>query len=159
MPVALAFAVLGIGGNATSLGLVLLVGTIAGLLSYQVAGVWADRLSRRNLMLAADLLRLLTEAGVAALLLTRHARIWELAVAGAVIAIGTAFEGPASTGLVAEIVPPDRLQKANSLLSVSTSGSSVVGPALSGLLVAAAGPGWAFGVDAVSFPAAPRSCC
>ena len=151
VPVALAFAVLGIGGNATSLGLVLLVGTIAGLLSYQVAGVWADRLSRRNLMLAADLLRLLTEAAVAALLLTRHARIWELAIASALIAIGTAFEGPASTGLVAEIVAPDRLQKANSLLSVSTSGSSVIGPALSGLLVAAAGPGWAFAVDAVSF--------
>jgi MFS family permease len=52
---------------------------------------------------------------------------------------------------VAEIVAPDRLQKANSLLSVSTSGSSVIGPALSGLLVAAAGPGWAFAVDAVSF--------
>lgn len=57
VPVALAFAVLGIGGNATSLGLVLLAGTLAGLASYLVAGVWADRLSRRNLMLAADLVR------------------------------------------------------------------------------------------------------
>ena len=45
----------------------------------------------------------------------------------------------------------DRLQKANSLLSVSTSASSVVGPALSGLMVAAVGPGWAFVADAVSF--------
>lgn len=151
VPVALAFAVLGIGGNATSLGLVLLAGTVAGLASYQVAGVWADRLSRRNLMLAADLVRLVTEAGVAALLLTRHARIWELAVASVVMSIATAVEGPASTGLVAEVVPADRLQKANSLLSVSTSASSVVGPALSGLMVAAVGPGWAFVADAVSF--------
>jgi MFS family permease len=151
VPVALAFAVLGIGGNATSLGLVLLAGTLAGLASYLVAGVWADRLSRRNLMLAADLVRMLTEVGVAVLLLSRHTRIWELAVAAVIIAIATAFEGPASTGLVAEIVAPDRLQKANSLLSVSVSASAVVGPGLSGVLVAAAGAGWAFAVDAASF--------
>ena len=97
----MAFAVLRVGGNATSLGIVLLVGTVAGLASYQVAGVWADRLSRRNLMLTADLVRLAVEAGVAALLLTGHARIWELALASAIVAIGTAFEGPASVSLVA----------------------------------------------------------
>ena len=151
VPVALAFAVLGIGGTATSLGVVLLVGTLAGLASYQVAGVWADRVSRRNLMLIADLVRLAVEAGVAVVLLTRHASIWELAAASALLAIATAFEGPASTGLVAEIVAPERLQSANSLLSISNSGTAVIGPALSGLLVATAGPGWAFAVDAASF--------
>jgi len=151
VPVALAFAVLGIGGNATSLGLVLLAGTLAGLSSYLVAGVWADRVSRRTLMLGADVVRLLVEVAVAVSLLTRHAQIWQLALASVLISIASAFEGPASTGLVAEIVAPDRLQKANSLLSISTSASSVVGPALSGLLVATAGAGWAFAVDAGSF--------
>ena len=151
VPVALAFAVLGIGGNATSLGLVLLVSSVAGLASYQVAGVWADRLSRRNLMLAADLVRMVVEVTVAVLLLTRHARIWELAVAAVLIEIASAFDGPASTGLVAELLRPDRLQKANSLLSTSTSAAAVVGPALSGILVSTAGPGWAFAVDAASF--------
>lgn len=151
VPVALAFAVLGIGGNATSLGLVLLAGTVAGLASFQVAGVWADRLSRRNLMLAADAMRLLVEVAVAVLLLTRHAQIWELAVASVLISVGTAVEDTASLGLIAQVVTPDRLQKANSLLSVSTSAASIVGPALSGLLVATAGAGWAFVVDASSF--------
>ena len=151
VPVALAFAVLGIGGNATSLGLVLLAGTLAGLSSYLVAGVWADRVSRRTLMLGADVIRLLVEVAVAASLLTRHGQIWQLALASVLVASATAFEGPASTGLVAEIVAPDRLQKANSLLSISTSASSVVGPALAGLLVATAGAGWAFAVDAASF--------
>lgn len=151
VPVAMAFAVLGIGGNATSLGIVLLVGTIAGLASYQVAGVWADRLSRRSLMLTADLVRLAVEAAVAALLLTGNAKIWELAVAGAIVSIGTAFEGPASTSLVPEIVVTEKLQQANSMLSISVSGSAVVGPALSGLMVATVGPGWAFALDAASF--------
>jgi len=151
VPVAMAFAVLRSGGSATSLGIVLLVGSAAGLASYQVAGVWADRLSRRNLMLVADLVRLAVEAAIAALLLTGHARIWELAVASAVVAIGTAFEGPASTSLVPEVVPTDKLQQANSLLSMSVSGSSVLGPAVSGIMVAAFGPGWAFALDAASF--------
>jgi MFS family permease len=151
VPVAMAFAVLRSGGSATSLGVVLLVGSVAGLASYQVAGVWADRLSRRNLMLAADLVRLAVEAAIAALLLTGHARIWELAVASAIVAIGTAFEGPASTSLVPEVVPTDKLQQANSLLSMSVSGSAVLGPAVSGIMVAAFGPGWAFALDAASF--------
>jgi MFS family permease len=155
--VAMAFAVLGIGGNATSLGLVLLVGTVAGAASFQIAGVWADRLPRRNLMLAADLVRLVVEAAVAVLLLTGHARIWELAGGNALVSMATAFFNPASTSLVAEMVRPERLQKANSFLSVSSSASSVVGPALSGVLVAAAGSGWAF-VDSASFGAAPHSC-
>jgi len=153
VPVAVAFAVLGIGGNATSLGLVLLVSSVAGLASYQVAGVWADRLSRRNLMLAADLVRMAVEAAVAVLLVTGHARIWELAVAAVLIQIASAFDGPASTGLVAELLKPDQLQQANSLLSISTSAASVVGPALSGILVSTVGPGWAFAVDAASFAA------
>lgn len=151
VPVALAFAVLGIGGTATSLGLVLLAGTVAGLASFQVAGVWADRLSRRNLMLAADAVRMLVEVAVAVLLLTRQARIWELAVASVLISVGTAVEDTASLGLIAQVVTPDRLQQANSLLSVSASAASIAGPALSGLLVATAGAGWAFAVDASSF--------
>lgn len=151
IPVALAFAVLGLHGTATSLGLVLLTGTIAGLLGYLVGGVWADRISRRTLMIAADLLRLVVESAVAVLLLTGHTRIWELACAYAITQIASSFFDPASTSLVAEIVAVGRLQKANSLLSISRSATSVAGPALSGVLVATAGAGWAFAVDAASF--------
>lgn len=151
IPVALAFAVLGIGGTATSLGLVLLAGTIAGLAAYLAGGVWADRLSRRNLMLAADAVRLAAESAVAVLLLTGTARIWLLACAYAITEIASSFFDPASTGLVAEIVAAGRLQQANSLLSVSRSAASIIGPAVSGLLVATAGAGWAFAVDAASF--------
>src|SRR5690348_1497938 len=147
----MAFAVLQVGGSATSLGIVLLTGTVAGLASYQVAGVWADRVSRRNLMLTADLVRLVVEAAVAALLLTGHAKIWQLAVASALVSIGTAFEGPASVSLVPELVAASQLQQANSLLQLSVSGSGVLGPALSGIMVAAVGPGWAFVLDAATF--------
>lgn len=151
IPVALAFAVLDIGGTATSLGLVLLTGTMAGLASYLAGGVWADRLPRRNLMLAADCARLMVESAVAVLLLTGNARIWQLACAYALTESASAFFDPASTGLVGEIVAAGRLQKANSLLSVGQHAAALIGPAVSGVLVAAAGAGWAFAADAASF--------
>jgi MFS family permease len=153
IPVALAFAILDSGGTAVSLGVVLLASMIAGLAAYLAAGVWADRLARRNLMLAADLVRLGAQATMATLLLIGSARIWQLALASVITAIASSFDRPASTGLVAEIVPAGKLQKANSLLSISTSAASVAGPALSGLVVAVAGPGWSFAVDATSFAA------
>lgn len=151
VPVALAFAVLGLGGTATSLGLVLLTGTVAGLAAYLAGGVWADRVSRRNLMLLSDAVRLVTESAVAVLLLTHHARIWELACAYAITQVASSFFDPASTGLVAQIVKPGQLHQANSLLFISQNAASVVGPAVSGLLIATAGAGWAFAVDAASF--------
>jgi MFS family permease len=149
--VALSFAVLGLHGNATSLGLVLLTGTLAGLVSYLAGGVWGDRVPRRNLMLAADVVRLAVESAVAALLLTGHARVWELACAYAVTQVASSFFDPASAGLIAQLVSAPQLQKANSLLTVSQSAAMIAGPALSGLLVATAGAGWAFAADAASF--------
>ena len=151
VPVAMSFAVLGLDHSATSLGLVLMVGTIAGLVSYLAGGVWADRVSRRNIMLAADITRLAVEAGVAVLLLTRHAQVWELACAYGLTQVASSFFDPASIGLMPLLVPAGQLQKANSLLSVSRTAASIAGPALSGLLVAGAGPGWAFAADAASF--------
>ena len=83
-------------------------------------------------MLAADILRMLMQAVVAALLLTGQARIWQLALANVITSIASSFFQPASTGLVAEVVPAEGLQRANSLLSISTRAASVGGPALAG---------------------------
>ena len=102
-------------------------------------------------MLAGDFVRLAAESAVAALLLTGHARIWELACAYAVTQVASSFFNPASAGLIAQLVPAPQLQKANSLLTVSQSAAMVAGPAVAGLLVATAGPGWAFAADAASF--------
>jgi len=57
MSIALAFAVLRIGGSATQLGLVLAAGVVSRVAFYLVGGVWADRLPRQVVMLASDLVR------------------------------------------------------------------------------------------------------
>ena len=85
------------------------------------------------------------------LILVGSAEIWHLAVAGAVSGGAQAFFGPASTALVPDTVSPARLQQANALVGMTGSGAELFGPALSGVLVAAVGPGWVFAVDAASF--------
>jgi MFS family permease len=84
---------------------------------------------------------------------TSSARVWELAVASAVFGLASSFFNPASTGLVPSIVSRERLQEANALLGLTRGATSVAGPAISGILVAALGFGVVFLVDAVSFVA------
>jgi MFS family permease len=151
IPVALAFAVLRIGGGASGLGIVLAAFTI-GRASFTVAGgVWADRLPRRAVMLTADLVRFGTQAATAALLLGGVARVWELALLQALAGAAGGFFTPASTALLPQAVSAPRLQQANALLSLSQSATNIFGPAASGGIVAAAGPGWVFAIDAASF--------
>jgi MFS family permease len=151
VPVALAFGVLRIGGGATALGIVLASRMVAVASTTVVGGVWADRLPRRAVMISADLVRFGTEAATAGLLLGGIANAWQLAVLQAAAGGAAGFFNPASTALVPQAVSAARLQQANALLSLSQSATSVFGPALSGVIVAAAGPGWCFAVDAASF--------
>jgi MFS family permease len=151
VPVALAFAVIGLTGSASALGLVLSVGLVSRVLLLLVGGIVADWLPRNRVMLVADLLRAGTQALVAVLLVSGEARIWHLLVLFALFGAGDAFFSPASTGLVPQTVSPGRLQQANALVSLSRSTAWVAGPALAGLIVAGAGPGWAFAIDAATF--------
>lgn len=151
IPVALAFAVLHIGGGATGLGIVLAAFTIGRASFIVIGGVWADRLPRRLVMIGADFVRFGTQAATAALLLSGIAHVWELACLQAVAGAAGGFFMPASTALVPRTVSGGRLQQANALLSLSQSATNIFGPALSGVIVAGAGPGTAFAIDAVSY--------
>jgi MFS family permease len=149
--VALIFAILRIGGTASDIGVVLAIKTLAQVAFLLVGGVWADRLRRQYVMLTADAVRGVVQAGLAALLLSGHAHIWELAAGGALYGVASSFFNPASTALVPETVPAEQLQQANSLLGLPLGFFSVAGPAASGVIIATFGPGWLFATDAASF--------
>jgi MFS family permease len=149
--IALVFAVLHIGGTATDIGLIAAVQTVARVAFLLIGGVWADRLRRQYVMLAADVVRGGVEAVLAVLLLTGHAHVWEIGLGAALYGIAASFFGPASTGLVPETVPAEELQQANSLLGLPQSFFSVGGPAVGGVLIAIFGTGWLFAFDAASF--------
>ena len=151
MGIALAFAVLRIGGSATQLGLVLAVGLASRVAFYLVGGVWADRLPRQVVMLTSDLVRAAQQLIVGTLLITGTARMWHLVAGAIVYGLAAAFFQPASTGLVPATVRASRLQQANALMGLSRSTTSVAGPLLSGVLVALFGPGWVFIINGATF--------
>jgi MFS family permease len=157
IPLAIAFAVLRLGGSATGIGLVLAAFTVPRVLLILVGGVWADRFSRQLVMVVSDVIRGAVHVILAILLLTGGAQFWHLVVGTAVIGGASAFFVPASTGLIPQTVSAERLQQGNALMSLSRSASNVFGPAVSGLLVATIGPGWVFAVDAVTFAVSAAS--
>lgn len=149
-PVAIAFAVLGLG-SATDLGLVMAAGGVPFALFALAGGVWADRAGRRRVMIASDIARGLSQALVATLLLTGTAEVWMLAALSFVYGTSAAVFMPALVGLIPQTVGAPRLQEANALLALTRSLANVAGPALAGVLVAVAGPGEAIAVDAATF--------
>jgi MFS family permease len=148
--VAIAFAVLELG-DARDLGFVMACYMLPRALLTLAGGVWADRLPRRLVMIGADLVRAIAQATAAILLIGGSAETWQLAVTSALVGAGSAFFGPASSGLVPETISAGRLQDANALMSISRSGVDVFGPLVAGVLVAVAGPGWVLAIDAASY--------
>jgi len=153
-PVALAFAVLELGGSATDLGLVLAVAILPQIFFLLVGGVIADRIPRNLVMVGSNLVAGVAQAVAAYLLLTGRAEIWQLAVVAVVRAVASSFFFPAQQGIVPQTVPAEQLQPANALLRLALNATNIGGAALGGLLVAAAGPGWAIGFDALTYVAA-----
>jgi MFS family permease len=150
-PVALAFAALQIAHTASALGLVLAASTTARVVFLPIGGVWADRLPRQRVMLSSDAIRAVTELVLAAVLLSGHGQLWTLIVLAGVDGAAGAFFVPASGALVPQTVPAAKLQQANALMGLSRSTTSVIGPAISGVLVALIGPGWVFIIDAATY--------
>jgi MFS family permease len=151
MPVALAFAVLEATHSASALGIALAARTLPLVVLVLFGGVLSDRIPRKWVMVASDVIRAVSQAVLAYLVLLGGAKLAAIATLQAVNGASTAFYRPALTGLVPELVDAERLQGANALLGLSASFASVSGPVLAGLLVAAAGPGWAIAADAVTF--------
>jgi MFS family permease len=115
------------------------------------AGVFADRLGRRPVMLAADTGRMAVMATVAALLFTATPPVWAFAVLAALRGTGDGLFNPALGGLRAEISAPERLPDANALLQVATSVAMVIGPGLAGVLIVAFSPAAVVAIDAATY--------
>jgi MFS family permease len=149
VPLALAFAVLHVSRSTLALGGVLATLTASRVVFTLVGGVVADRLPRRTVMLACDAVRAAVQGATAVLLLTGHMTLPLFLVASAVFGAASAFFAPAADGLVAQTTTD--LVPANALLTISRNGLNIFGPAVAGALIAVAGTGWVFAIDAVSF--------
>ncbi|MFF3784597.1 MFS transporter [Streptomyces sp. NPDC001933] len=150
-PIALAYAVIGQGGGAGSLGVVLATNSVPTIVFTVVGGVLADRLSRSRILFLGNLLAAAAQGVLAALVATGHAATTSIAACGFVSGIATAFTAPAATGVVAQIVAEEHRQQANALLRLPSNTVKVLGPVVGGVIVAVGGPAWALSWDALSF--------
>ena len=149
--VALAFAVLDIDDSAAALGWVTAASSIPMVVFMLLGGAIADRLPRAVVLRGCNLIQGIAQGLTAGLVITGRAEIWHLVVLQAVAGVVFAVSYPAFLGMVPILLPVEERQSAFLLIGQATSLVSIVGPALSGLLVATAGAGWALGIDAATY--------
>ncbi len=149
--VALSWLVISLTGSGLALGTVLIAISVPRAILLLPMGVVADRRSPRSMMLVSHAARAVIVAAIAALIVTDNASIPALAALGLLFGAADAMFIPAMQAFVPRAAGDDRLPSANALLQGTLQLTSIVGPPVAGLVVAAAGTGIAFGVDAASF--------
>lgn len=150
-PVALAFAVLDIGGSATDLGLVVAAYALADVAAVVFGGVLGDRLPRRMLMTGGNALAALTQGVAAASLLGHWSSLWLLALLAAANGALGSLSGPATQAVTQQTVPAVMLPRAITWLRLAKNLATFIGFGAAGMLVAGVGSGWALAADAVTF--------
>jgi len=141
-------------GSATYYGTLVLLASLPGLLVLPLAGTLVDRWDRRRALLFSAAGAAVLPLAVAALSYAQALRLWHVYLLVTVAAVFTAFQWPALSALVPEVVPQDRLGKANARLGFADAAGRIVGAALGGGLYVAAGLGGLLILDIASFAVA-----
>jgi MFS family permease len=118
-----------------------------------VGGTIADRVDRRNLVFRTDIGLLLVSALLAVNAFSGRPQVWALYVLAAAATSLWALGAPALRAMMPGLVPADQLAASQALQSIYSSTGAIIGPALGGLLIAAASVGTTYAIDAVSFVA------
>jgi DHA3 family macrolide efflux protein-like MFS transporter len=134
--------------SALSVGLMLMATAAPSLLVGLFAGVFVDRYDRRKIMIGADILRGILVALIP--LLVPLSVIWLYVIVMLVSAIGQFFD-PAHESVLPEVATDEELAAANSMIAISSFGSTAVGFAAAGLIASAADINWAFYANALTF--------
>jgi MFS family permease len=115
------------------------------------AGVLSDRLDRRRLLMWAQGSLVVVAAVLAIVTAMHRVSPGVILVCSACLGVGSALSTPAWQTLVPELVPRREMPEAITLNSVAFNIARAIGPALAGLIIAALGPAFAFGLNALSF--------
>jgi MFS family permease len=115
------------------------------------AGLVADRVDKRRLLLATQASMAVLALILGTLTATGAVRLWMVYALALLLGVATAFDMPARQAFVSEMVGPDRVANAVGLNSASFNSARVIGPAVAGLLIAVVGIAPAFFLNAVSY--------
>ena len=137
--------------NGTYLGLVTAVQFAPVLFFSLHGGKLADRFNKRKVLILTNILGGSASLGLGALVITEHIQLWHVFVLAAVLGISTAIDAPVRQSFTTEVVGQTDLPNAVSLNSANFNAGRLIGPAVSGGLIAAFGTGPSFIVNGLSY--------
>jgi MFS family permease len=149
--VALAWLVIELSGSPLAIGALAFWRFVPFMVFGLVAGVVADRLDSRKLVMATQGAAMAISVALAVVTLTDTATLPIVYALAALGGVALAFDAPGRQSLTFQMVGPRELPNAVALNSGLFNGSRVIGPAIAGLVIAAIGTGACFVVNAVSF--------
>ena len=149
--IAMAWLVLELTGSPFAVGVLVLCQFLPFSILGLFAGVFADRLDPRRLVMATQAAAMVTATILALLTLLGDAQPWQVYLLAVVRGTVLVFDAPARQAFTYQMVGPAELPNAVALNSSLFNAARVVGPAIGGVIVAAFGPGFCFAANAVSF--------
>jgi MFS family permease len=151
--IAQSWLVLQLTDSPSALGIVTVAQFMPIMVLSLFAGVIADRLPRRPLLYVVTVVQTVQSVALAILTLTGAIQLWEIYILALILGAASAFEMPTRQVFLSQLVERDELQSAISLNSSVFNGARIIGPGVGGLIIAAWGVGWCFGLNAMSFAA------
>ena len=116
-------------------------------------GLIADRFPKRRLLLITQTSMGLLATVLTVLTLTGHVHVWHVYLIAFGLGLATVVDNPSRQTFVNEMVPQSLVRNAVSLNTGNFQLARMTGPAIAGVLIAAVGSGWAFGINAISYVA------
>jgi MFS family permease len=151
--IAQSFLVFHLTGSAVDVGLVVALQTLPVLLLGPYAGVVADRVDKRKMMIILQSLMGVQALVFGVLTITNVISLWQIGILAVLLGLNNTFENPARQTFVLEMVGPKDLRNAVTLNSVLVNAARAIGPAAAGIIIAAGGYGICFLINAASFVA------
>jgi len=147
------WVVAGLTASAFTLGLMNLASGLPMLLLTTWGGVLADRHDKRRILLATQVVQIAVASWIGWMVARGAVSVWHLLVAGCILGVSAAFEMPAASALVPELVAREQLRSAIAVDRSIFHATRLAGPAIAGVLVSWLGTASAFFANAGSFVA------
>ena len=149
--VAEAWLVYRLTGSSLLLGTVTFAGQLPVLLISPFAGLVADRLNRRKIVITTQFASMIIAGILAGLTLSKHVTVEQVIILAALMGVVNAFDIPARQSFLVEMVGREDLMNAIALNSSMFNAARIIGPSIAGILVASFGEGWCFFANSVSY--------
>ena len=144
--IALNIAILNLTGSASAVAGIYVIRPIGALLTNTWSGSIIDRVNKRKILITVDLVR-----GGLIFIIPFLSSIWGIYGLLLIISIFGSFFGPTSNVYITKLIPSEKRQRFNSIMSMTSSGAFLLGPALAGMLIMTVGTDLCIFINAITF--------